>query len=132
MASSGTITIQYSGGGLNPEPATITKSSSGRVQWQEDIATATTDGQVNCPTIDVSELVLLYINSTQDITIETNADDATGGNTLTLKANEPYVWWTSAPFVNVITEDIVTNVFITNTSGATATITFEAILDTTP
>jgi len=131
MASSGTITIQYNGGGIS-QTNNITKSDTGRVQWEESIVTATTDGQVNCPTIDVSELVLLYINSTQDVTIETNAADATGGNTLTLKANEPYVWWLNAPFVNMITLDIVTNVFITNTSGATAVITFEAILDTTP
>jgi hypothetical protein len=131
MAYSGVITIAYDGGGTN-KTDTITKSASGRVAWEEDIVTATTDGQVNCPTIDVSELELLYIKSTQDVLLETNAADATGGNTLTLKANQPYIWWSNAPFVNMITLDIVTNVFITNTSGATATVTFEAILDTTP
>jgi hypothetical protein len=131
MAYGGTITVAYSGGGTTKTDV-ISKSSSGRIAWEEDIATATTDGQVNCPTVDVSELELLYIKSTQDVTLETNAADATGGNTLTLKANEPYVWWLGAPWANVITADIVTNVFITNASGATATVTFEAILDTTP
>lgn len=131
MAYGGTITIAYDGGGTTKSD-TITKSASGRISWEEDVATATTDGQINCPTVDVSELELLYIKSTQDVTLETNAADASGGNTLNLKANEPYVWWSGAPFVNMITADIVTNVFVTNASGATATITFEAILDATP
>ena len=130
MASSGTITIQYNGGGIS-QTNNITKSDTGRVQWEEVVVTATTDGQINCPTIDVSEVVLLYINSTQDVTLETN-DGTTPDDTFTLKANEPYVWWLNAPFVNKLTTDITTNVFITNTSGASATVTFEAILDTTP
>jgi hypothetical protein len=88
--------------------------------------------EITLPTVDVSALVMVYIKSTQDVTIETNADDATGGNTLTLKADEPYIWWTAAPFTNVLTADIATNVFVTNASGAAATVTMEFILDTTP
>jgi len=130
MAYSGTITIAYDGGGT-AKSDTITKSASGRVSWEEDVATATTDGQINCPTVDVSELELVYIKSTQDVTLETN-DGTTPDDTLTLKANQPYVWWSNAPFVNKLTTDITTNVFITNASGATATVTFEAILDATP
>jgi hypothetical protein len=72
MASSGTITIQYNGGGIS-QTNTITKSDTGRVQWEETVVTATTDGQINCPTVDISELALVYINSTQDIVFETNS-----------------------------------------------------------
>ena len=131
MAYGGTITISFDGGGAAKSDA-IVKTSTGRVSWEEDIATGITDGQINCPTVDVSELELLYIKSTQDVLLETNAANAAGGNTLTLKADEPYVWWSGCPYTNMIALDIVTNVFITNASGATATITFEAILDTTP
>ena len=130
-AYSGTITIAYSGGGTSKDD-TITKSSTGRVSWEESVANGQTDFEITCPDVDVSACVLIYMKSTQDVTVETNAIDATGGNTLNLKANEPYVWWTNAPFVNMFTADIVTNVFITNASGAEATVTFEAILDTTP
>ena len=131
MASSGTITIAYSGGGIS-QSNTITKSSTARVQWEEIVVTATTDGQILCPTIDESTVVLLYINSTQNVTIETNSG-AAPDDTFTLIANEPYVWWTAAPFVNKLTTDIgVNGVYVTNASGASATITFEAILDTTP
>ena len=129
---SGTLTIQYDGGGTN-KTSTITKSSTGRVSWEESVVTASTDFQINCPTVDISACVLIYILSTQDVVFETNnGTPGEVGETLTLKANEPYVWWTAAPFVNKLTIDITTNVFVTNTSGATATITFEAILDTTP
>ena len=129
-AYSGTITIAYSGGGTT-ESDTITKSSTGRVSWEEEVANASTDFQITCPTVDVSACVMIYIKSTQDVIFETNSG-AAPSDTLTLKANEPYVWWTNAPFTNVLDTDITTNVFITNASGAAATVTFEAILDTTP
>jgi len=130
MAYSGTINISYDGGGTT-KTDTITKSSTGRVSWEESVADDSTDFQINCPAVDVSELELVYIKSTQDVTFETN-DGTTPDDTLALKANEPYVWWTAAPFVNKLTTDITTNVFVTNASGAAATVTFEAILDTTP
>jgi hypothetical protein len=131
MSYSGALTISYSGGGTTTSD-TITKSSTGRISFEESVANLSTDYEIQCKGVDVSALVMVYIKSTQDVTFETNANDATGGNTLALKANEPYVWWTNAPFVNKLTEDIVTDVFVTNASGAAATVTFEAILDTTP
>jgi hypothetical protein len=131
MAYSGTVTINWSSGGTT-KTGTITKSSTGRVSSEESVADSETDFEITLPTVDVSACVLIYINSTQDVTIETNADDATGGNTLTLKANEPYIWYTDAPWANVLTADITTNVFVTNASGAAATVTMEFILDTTP
>jgi hypothetical protein len=131
MAYSGTFTIGWASGGTT-KTATITKSSTGRVQCEESVPDSSTDLEITLPTIDISACVSVYINSTQDVTIETNADDATGGNTLTLKANEPYIWFTSAPWANVLTADIATNVFVTNASGAAATVTMEFIMDTTP
>ena len=132
MSSSGTITISYSGGGVT-KTDTITKSSTGRVQWEETVAGSATDAQILCPTIDESAVVLLYIKSTQDVLIETNTINAVGGDAITLKANEPYVWWTAAPFVSMLTTDIDVNGVYVTVSGATpAVVTFEAILDTTP
>lgn len=130
-AYSGTITVSYDAGGRT-KTHTITKSASARVALEEDVVTASTDFEITVPFIDVSAATMIYINSTQDVTVETNADDATGGNTLTLKANQPYVWWTNAPFTNVLTEDITTNIFVTNASGATATVTLEVHQDATP
>jgi hypothetical protein len=131
MPYSGTITVAYSGGGTTKED-TITKSSTGRVSFEESVATAETDFEITCPTVDISACVLIYVKSTQDVLLETNDGGAVAGEAITLKANEPYVWWTAAPFVNKFVTDITTNVFVTNASGAAATVTFEAILDTTP
>jgi len=131
MAYAGTFNLQWASGGTS-KSCTITKSSTGRVQCEESVANLETDFEITLPTIDVSACVAIFILSTQDVLLETNADDAIGGDTLTLKANEPYLWWTAAPFVNKLTEDIVTNVFVTNASGAAATVTMEFILDTTP
>ena len=131
MAYSGTFTSQWSSGGTNKQ-TTITKSSTGRVQAEETVATGQTEFKIHLPTIDISETVLIYILSTQDVTLDTNAADPGGTDTLELKANEPYIWWKYAPFVNMITADIITGIFIANDSGVTATVTFEAIMDATP
>ena len=132
MAYSGTITIAYSGGGTTKSD-TITKSSTGRIAWEEEVANAATDFEITCPSVDVSACVMIYMKSTQDVTVETNnGTPGAGVDSIPLKANEPYAWWTNAPWVNKFVTDITTNVFITNASGAAATVTFEAILDTTP
>lgn len=132
MAYSGALTINWSSGGTT-KTATITKSSTGRVQCEESVATAETDFEIGLPTVDMSECVAVFINSTQNVTLETNSGTpGEGVDVLTLKANEPYVWWKDAPFTNALTKDITTGVFVTNASGASATVTMEFIMDTTP
>ena len=130
MPYSGTITIDWGSGGTT-KSTQIIKSSTGRVQCEESVADDQADFEITLPTIDVSACVAVFILSTQDVTLETNSG-AAPDNTLTLKANEPYLWWTAAPFDNKLDTDITTNVFITNASGAAATVTMEFILDTTP
>jgi hypothetical protein len=53
-----------------------------------------TDTQVDL-VADVSTIVSLVMASTTAMTLETNAVDATGGNTITLTANTPVVWNTT-------------------------------------
>jgi hypothetical protein len=132
MAYAGTFNLQWASGGTN-KSCVITKSSTGRVQCEENVVTASTDFKITLPTVDVSECVAIFILSTQDVLLETNSGTPGAGvDALTLKANEPYVWWKNAPFTNVLVADIETGVYITNASGATATVTLEFILDTTP
>jgi len=131
MASSGTITVAYSGGGKS-YTCDITESGSARVNVEEAITDSTTDGQVIVPAIDVSALQLVYVYSDQDLTIETN-DGTTPDDTLALKADEPYIWHVSALDTNLFTTDIGTNgIYATNASGATANLYMEFILDATP
>ena len=129
----GVINIGFQGGGTNKPPVEISKSASGRISWEEDVPTGETDFEIACPSLDISACKQIFIMSTQNVTFETNSGTpGEGVDSLTLIANEPYPWWLGAPFVNKITTDITTGVFITNASGATATISFEAIVDTTP
>lgn len=81
-------------------------------------------------TLDVSQAKSVYILSDQDITIETNATNAAGGNTLALKANIPYVWYTNKYHSLVFTNDI-TIAYVTNASSGAARLQIEILFDPT-
>jgi len=95
----------------------------------EQVATATTDGEINFD-LDVSACKAFYLVSDQDVTLETNSGSE-AANTIALKAGKPYDWYTGDYNAFLLTVD-VTSVFITNTSGATATIYCVAGYDATP
>jgi hypothetical protein len=81
-------------------------------------------------TLDVSQAKSVYILSDRDITIETNATNAAGGNTLALKANIPYVWYTNKYHALVFTADI-TVAYITNAAAGAARLQIEILFDPT-
>lgn len=95
----------------------------------EQVATAQTDVLFSV-TIDVSQVKGFYLVSDKSITFETN-DSGAPTNTISLVANIPYVWYTNKYDTFKLTSD-VTGVYITNASGATATIYMFVILDVTP
>ncbi len=63
-------------------------------------------------------MLWIHLESDQDCTIETNATDATGGQTITLKAGIPFVWQKNSGITKPITAD-VTRFFVTNTTAIT-------------
>lgn len=128
MAINYSITEQVQGSGITARK-TQDKSGAAHVQIVETVATAQTDSEIAL-TLDVSEIVALYINSTQDVTLETN-DGSSPDNTIALTADNPYIWHDESYHDCLLTED-VTALFITNASGATATITVWALYDPTP
>ncbi|HUT88739.1 MAG TPA: hypothetical protein VMY37_04540 [Thermoguttaceae bacterium] len=95
---------------------------------------STTDKLVNLA-IDVSQLKYIYLKSDQDLTFETNDSDAPEhpvGNTIELKAGNPYIWHTGYYYTNLLTVD-VTKVYLTNASGTlTATLEIRGVEDATP
>jgi hypothetical protein len=93
------------------------------------IASATTNGQIVCA-IDISELKSIVLNSTKDVTVKTN-DGSSPDDTFTLKANNPLVWNSESPTANPFSADI-TDLYVTNASGADATVQVRALLDVTP
>lgn len=129
MAASHVLGINWNGGGISLSKS-ITSSATGEVNINaESIATAETDYEIIWA-CDVSALTSLYIVSTQDVTFETN-DGVAPDNTIALRADEPYIWHTNSYDSCLLTVD-VTSIFITNASGATATLDIRSLQDATP
>ncbi len=80
--------------------------------------------------IDVSQIKFLVMVATADCTVKVNSSGAPTP-TITLKANEPYLWWVNAPWVNVLTVD-VTGIYITAAGTGTMDFTVRGIVDPTP
>jgi len=116
-------------GGSGALSKTVTKTGTGQSSLDETVATGLTDEELEY-TLDFSAIKSVYIYSSQDVTLETN-DGSSPGDTLALKANEPYVWHDTSLYPNLLTTDI-TSIFITNSSGAAANIRIEALVDASP
>ena len=129
MAFTQTITQETVSGG-----AVIRNSKNytggGRVSLDEPVADSVTD-QLHNLAIDVSEVVSCYIVASVAMLLETNAIDATGGNTLNLIAGVPYVFTSDSLDSFLLTLD-VTKIYMTNASGAAGTIKLEIVYDPTP
>jgi hypothetical protein len=95
----------------------------------ETVADSVTD-QLIVISIDVSQIKSIYILSTQDLTLETNNSGAPV-DTISLVANMPYIWTTDSYDTNKLGTD-VTAIYLTNSSGATATFDLRCVYDSTP
>jgi hypothetical protein len=95
----------------------------------ETIADNATDYEI-VVAIDVSAVKSFYVVSDQAITIETN-NGTTPDDTLNLAAGIPYVWTTDMLDSFLLGTD-VTSIFVTNASGATATLHLRCLQDATP
>lgn len=122
------ITSSYSFAGTT-HSTTREKTASSVTIVEETVATAQTDSLIAF-TLDVSACKAFRIVSSAAITVETNSGSA-ADNTLTLAANEPYEWNVDSEHTFLLTAD-VTGLYITNASGATATIQIFAAVDATP
>jgi hypothetical protein len=80
--------------------------------------------------IDISQVVSLFILSDQDVTLKTNSSSSPT-DTIALKANQPYIWFTNNYNTCKITAD-VTQAFITNAASAQANVSMRVLYDPTP
>ena len=103
--------------GNNSYATAVTKTSDGAYTYDSAVAANQTDKLVAC-NIDVSQVVGIYISSDQDCTIETNSNNASGGQTINIDADNPYVWVKDSGITNPLTTDI-TALYITNTTAIT-------------
>lgn len=123
------LKLSVSGSGVTREQ-TITNTQGGvSLIDGEEVSTGESNYEINFD-LDVSACKSFYLESDQDVTFETN-DGTTPDDTIALKADKPYVWHTDAYDDFLLSTD-VTSVFITNASGATATIYCVALYDATP
>lgn len=103
-------------------------SNTYRKSVDESIATGQTDYLVSFE-LTVAKCVAIFVKSDQDVTLETNSGSSPT-NTIALKANIPYVWYTNKYDSLKFTSD-VTKIYITNASGSTARLQIEALVDAT-
>src|SRR5574338_1407205 len=78
-------------------------TSGQRVSIDDSVPVA--NDQLFALSLDVSQVKAIYISSDQDLTLETNSSSAPA-QTLNLKANIPYIWYTNKYHPLVFTTDI--------------------------
>lgn len=99
-----------------------------QVTIEETIANGGTNVEVTVA-VDATNMKSFALVSDQDVTVKTNSS-STPDDTFTLKANKPIVWTENMPN-NPLSADI-TSIFVTNSSGASATVRLVSGYDPTP
>lgn len=95
------------------------------------VAGSTTDDQVDVA-IDISDLKSIYMETDQDLTVETNSG-STPDDTFTLKANMPMTWNTDSSLPNPFASATdVTALYLTNAGSTAATFRMKVLQDVTP
>lgn len=125
-----TLLVREAGGAVSGLNWTEQSTAGLEVNLTVGIADSVSDQEADW-TCDFSELKSLAIWSDQVITIETN-DGTTPDDTFVLVANQPLYWSENMTGItNPITAD-VTSIFISNSSGSTATLNIRSVQDPTP
>jgi hypothetical protein len=97
---------------------TVTVTGSGFREVEETVAANQTDKLMNIA-FTYADLLWIYIESDAGCTIETNAVDATGGQTITITAGVPFFWQKNSGIPNPISAN-VTKIYVTNTTAITS------------
>lgn len=108
----------------------VTSTGSGVQAIDDTIDTAITDQLVNVA-FALTVLKCFYFLSDQDVTLETNAADHTGGDSIAIQANKPLVWQSGGYLANPFAF-AVTKIYLTNASGSTANYSCRVLTDATP
>jgi len=95
------------------------------------VANGQTDKALSIGGLDISQLKAIWIDSDQDVLLETNSASA-ADDAISLKAGVPYIWMEGMPTTLLLTADVPSTIYCTNASGAVATIRLRAVQDATP
>jgi len=119
--------VQTPSGQLNA--GTKTYQGAASLEISEQIASGGTDILVNAA-VKVADIKSVVITSDQDVTLETNSGGSPA-NTLTLKANVPYIWNTDCYDTLKFTVNI-TALYFTNGGANVANVEGRILYDPTP
>ena len=133
MAVSQSLDLNVNGGKVVRK--TVTSTSEAKLSQSYTVNDSQTDQQ-HAIDLDISEVKSLYINSTQDITLEWNDASGTQGS-IAMLANEPVIWWSTQKTdagvtLNPLGTTDLTDFYWTNASGANADINIEIVYDASP
>lgn len=122
------MTLGIDGSGIHRSKK-ITSTDGGVVLLDGETVVVSTDTEINLD-LDISALKSFYLESNLDVLVEINTDVGVGGS-ISLRANEPYVWHTNSydSFLFAGTAGEITSIFVTNAAGATATLYCVALFD---
>ena len=129
--ASANVTIVWSVDGSSQESTSFTKTDEGAITVLDvdDLAVPVTD-RLYTIAIDVSQIKFIIMLASEDCTVEINSSSSPAPS-ISLKADEPYLWWVNAPWVNVLTTD-VTALYLTCAVTGTIDFTLRGIFDPTP
>ena len=128
MSTKYTFGLTWNSGASNlSQNIAVTDAAS--VTIDEAIASDATDYEIAL-VLDQSEIAGFWMECDQAVTVETN-DNTAADDSVTLRANEPLVWYTNCYYTGLITQD-VTALFVTCATGTTATFKLRVLYDSTP
>ena len=129
MALTHTITRRVAAGSRTLEKVT-TKTAGAGPSLSESIPDSSTDLQIPF-SVDVSQVKSCWIQATGgNLTVKTNSS-STPADTLALVDGVPQLWVEGDLATFFLTTD-VTDLFVTNSSGAASTLDIEILYDPTP
>lgn len=108
---------------------TVTVTADSEYNADIPLTASQADEQV-AATLDVSEIKSIFISSDVDVTLETNSSSAPD-ETLSITADEPFVWRTGSGVVNPLETDI-TALYLTNGDATAGTVKIRILYDGTP
>ncbi len=119
MPVSHVFTLGHTGGSA---PLSDLVTVTGELATEANIAVpaSTTDQQENIA-FNHTNLRGVYIKSDVTVTLETNSTSGSGGNTITVTAGVPFVWYYQSGVTNPFTA-AVTTTYWTNATAAAANI----------
>ncbi len=133
MSFSIKITRTFAEGGSDPQAYQKEFTEGSLVKVSEQIPDGSTDFVV-IVAIDVSNLKALFVGSNKDLMIEINnpgGSSAAPDDTWALKANQPIDWAEDDVEDCPLAVD-VTQIYVTNNSGAAADLEIRALVNPTP